>query len=165
MASIRGDLRALAVALLKAGSTAAGNRVFPSRVFPIWKLDYPVICVYTPTESNTITGQFPTHSDRVTRLSVQCIDANVDEDVESRLDALSDEVEAILDNDDNWGSADLCRVVFAGIDSEISFERDSERNYAAVTLNFDAHYITVVEPVSAPQTLIVEINGEEIEKP
>jgi hypothetical protein len=159
MTSNRKSIRAACVALIKAGSTAAAQRVFPSRVFPIWKLTYPVICVYTPNEDYTILGQFPTIAERKLRVSVQLVDGNVDTDVEDRLDDLSDEIEAILDNDDNWGSPDIGRIEYVGCDMEMVYDREADKNYAALTMNFDVFYQTQVVPVAPPNTAYVEVNG------
>jgi hypothetical protein len=155
----RKEIRDLCVALIKAGATSAGQRVYPSRVLPSWKLTYPVVFVYLPSEENRIIGQRPTTSERQLRVSVMLLDANVDPAVDERLDFLASEIEKILNNDDNWGSLQISRTEYVGMESELVFEREQDKNHATMTLNFHIYYITEVEPVAAPLTAYVNVNG------
>lgn len=161
MASKRKDIRAAVLSLLS-GNTTAGARVYTGRVVAFWRNDWPVICVYTPSEGNEILGNGPTEYERKVRVSVQLIDANVDDDAEDSIDDLAAEVEAILDKDDNWGTDYLNRVDFIDTQIELIFDEKADKHYVSCTLNFDVTYIDVVEPETPPDTASVEVNGQTV---
>lgn len=157
MTSMRKFVREQCQTILIAGATAAGSRIFTSRVFPIWKLTFPVVAVYTTGEDVTIKGQFPTTTERKIRVAVQIIDGNVDTDVEDRMDDLAEEIESILDADDNWETSLISRTEYTGTEIELVTDREQDRNYATATLNFDVYYNFEVVPVAKPDLAYVEI--------
>lgn len=96
----RTAVRAATVALLK-GATAAGDRVWPTRIMPLSTDSYPAILVYTLREDITGNGTAPAQFRHDLDLAIEIHwcppDAELDDvegDVEDALDAMC---ETILD--------------------------------------------------------------------
>ena len=162
MTTLRKSIRAQAVALLKSAVTAAGDRIYPSRFYPFWHQDFPVITVFTPSEDSTIAGQYPTTQDRRVRVSVQAIAKTVAVDCEDTLDDLCDEIEDVLDIDDNWQLSGISRTEYTGTEIEIIADEKADAKYVAAILSFDVYYRYCVEPETPVDVLSVEVNGIEI---
>jgi hypothetical protein len=160
--TLRKSIRAQVTALLKAASTAAGDRVYPSRFYPFWKQPFPLITVFTPSEDSTVSGQYPTHEDRRVRVNVQAIARTVEADCEDSLDDLCDEIEDVLDVDDNWQLTGISRTEYTGTEIEIIADEQAEAKYVAAIMSFDVYYQYVVEPVAPDDVDSVEVNGNTI---
>jgi hypothetical protein len=95
MASQRKLIRAQIVSVLKAGSTLAGQNVFPNRWLPTWETELPAIFVYTGDEPCEVFVDAPRELERRTQIVVELIVAG-DSSLDDTLDDLADVVEDLI---------------------------------------------------------------------
>lgn len=85
-------------------ATTCADRVYPSRVGPLWQVTYPVILVYARQESNSSISSDLTPVIRTLQLSIQIL-ANAEEgDMESVLDDIALVIENIIKADPKLGN-------------------------------------------------------------
>lgn len=102
MAHIRQQLRAAATAALT-NQTAAGARVFPSRVYPLAAADLPALLIYTTVEASEEGSiDSPRRLIRTTQLHVR-IRAKAAVGVDDVLDAIAVDVEKRMASDPSFG--------------------------------------------------------------
>lgn len=78
------------------GSTAAGSRVFTNRATPLFDQDYPLILIYTLTDSAEKYQEAPLMYRRDLTVGLDLVEGQVDEATDDALDALAVEVETVM---------------------------------------------------------------------
>lgn len=142
--SVRKEIRAAVVSKLKAASTAAGDRVQPSRVHNLYGATLPAISVYTTSQSYTRIGIQPSMYRVFVTIEVQGITGVVNQDTEDDLDDLTDEIQAALAVDDNLGVAGVSSIDLES--AEVELFQTGDRDYAAVVFRIQASYDEEIEP-------------------
>lgn len=147
MSHARTQIRQAVVAMLT-GNTAAGNRVFTSRVYPLDNPKLPALLVSTPQENmGNPSMQRPRTQQRTPQLVIEGY-VKARGDIEAEADALAVQVEQIIGADPALGG----RVKDTMLDSTvIRLSGDGETPVAIITLTFAVLYCT---KENAPQTLV-----------
>lgn len=117
------------------GETDAGNRVFPSRVVPIWKEEFPAILVYTAGDTRSIFSQPKTYAiDLQVRIEILHQGAS---GLDADLDDLASQVEYLLDQDYSLGGL-VEDVTHTG--TEITIDKEGEQLIGSVVLSMTCRY-------------------------
>ena len=147
MSHARTQIRQAVVAMLT-GNTAAGSRVYTSRVYPLDDPKLPALLVFTPQESmGNPSMQRPRTQQRTPQLVIEGY-VKARGDIEAEADALAVEVEKIIGADPTLGG----RVKDTMLDStSIQLSGDGEKPVAVITLTFAVLYCT---KENAPETLV-----------
>lgn len=143
---VRKQIRDAVAAALVAASTAAGSRVFASRVYDVQRGELPCLLVYTieeDSEPDTMTR--PRGAQREAVVAVQAM-ARATADVDDTLDALCAEVEAALGNS-----------LLSGLVKDLYLERteialvgdDAAESHGAARMAWRAAYRTVENDATA----------------
>lgn len=142
MAHQRELIRYAAIAALT-GATAAGARVYNTRVDPHRKGALPALSVYTLGEESADTGSAPRELARATRMEVAGWVAGVDSgEVADAMDALAVEIEAAMDADPYLGGAASDSVLEG---TTIEIREDDGRSsplIGIITLTYSVSYYT-----------------------
>jgi hypothetical protein len=114
---------AVTAALLN--QTAAGSRVYETRVVPWKKAELPALAVYSLSEEvlDVSEGTAPRELKRVLRLAVEGA-VWEGQNVDDAVDALSSEVEAAMHADPTFGVASVGDAILEGTEIEVSDEGD-----------------------------------------
>lgn len=96
MTAQRRAIRDATKAAIVAAGTSLGDRVFENRVIPFRHSQLPAASIYTTAESVGVLAESPRLYSRELRLVVQLV-VQGDEDVDDRIDALSEEVERAME--------------------------------------------------------------------
>lgn len=122
------------------GETAAGTRVFTSRIAPIRVAQLPAISVYTDSET-VDAASLKTFPRELTRTVTVAIEGwvRVTDGVDDALDALALEIETAMDGD-NYLSATCGDSML--ISTEFGMKLDGDREMGAVRLEYTATYRT-----------------------
>lgn len=129
--------------------TDAGNRVYASRVKPIWNDTYPLILIQTNNESIETFNQAPKEYKRTLQIEIQIMaEAVTTGAIDDILDTVGAQVEArlyeegtqLFDEDDN----ELCEEV-ALRGAEMVIDKEGDRLYGVLSLNYEVVYYT--EPI------------------
>lgn len=134
------------VVLALNGHTDAGLNVWASRVLPVWngrnglEAVMPSILIYTPSDRAEVFNESPREYRRSLQIAVQLHVLGAD--VDDPLDAMAEQVEALLLEDETLGGtvSDL-RLV----DSEFVFSDEGEREMGAARLMFEATYYDEID--------------------
>jgi hypothetical protein len=147
MTHARTQIRQAVVALL-AGNTAAGSRVYASRVHPLDDPKLPALCVFSPQESmGNPTMQRPRTQQRTLQLVIEGY-VKARGDIDAEADTLALEVEKIIGADPTLGGL----VKDAMLDTtSTQLSGEGERPVAIITLTFAVLYCV---KENAPQTLV-----------
>ncbi|MBI3452938.1 MAG: hypothetical protein HY057_08985 [Rhodospirillales bacterium] len=142
----RTEIRASAVARLKAAATAAEQRVFAGRSTPLTLKRFPALLVHTPSENGASIAESGAPKFRNTlRLTVEAfVTAPADDVLADALDALCEQVETALLGNAIWVSQFEQVGAFS---TETDIGSDGERRIAAAKMNFDLVYAVVYAPV------------------
>jgi hypothetical protein len=135
----RQAIREAALTLLD-GATAAGVRVFKTRLAPLRQAELPAIAVYTDEES--VSPDSGTSSPReLTRTVTLAVEGWVkaNEDVDDVLDELALEIETAMDADQNLGGTAFDSVL---VKTETGLKIDGERPMGCVHLEYAVTYHT-----------------------
>jgi len=125
--------KAIVAALVN--KTAAGARVFPTRIIPLRTLELPALAVFVRLEEVDVDGSqntAPLELDRTADVVVEGY-AQAGQNVDDVLDALSEEVEAALRDDISFGGT-AARSILARTELEVVDEGDKLRGLAQWTL-------------------------------
>jgi len=145
---LRRQIRDAAAALIAAGATAAGSRVYAGRRTPLATASLPAVCVFTDDEEvEVLSIHGPHKQQRTIRLAVRLLAADGATAPQDALDALSVQVEALL------GAAGALSTVCRALSlSSAAFEPAEETAGAveALTLSYVA---TVTAAANAPDVL------------
>lgn len=95
----RTTIRDAVVAALKAANTAAGSRVYPSRLRPLRSTDYPCLLVYTRREVENLYSKDDDHLAVLQFVVQACTTGNEGETMEKAVDALCEDVRAVMLDD------------------------------------------------------------------
>lgn len=175
MAHQRKLIRDAVIATLKAGSTAAGQRVFGNRARMILKNELPAILVYTRNEPVEISAESPREFKRSLALSIELIASADDEDtLDDVLDDLAEEVENLLFVDETQGGVATDTILG---ETEIETAADGEKpvGMAKITLtlpyfqrlpadltgDLDAFETAHTEMDPAPADAVAHANSED----
>lgn len=143
----RAEIRAAIVAAL-AGKTAAGSRVFSTRVIPLRKVEIPALAVFVRLEEVDVEGSqnaAPLELDRMADVLVEGY-VEAGENVDDALDALSLEVEAAMGEDITFGGK-AARSLLARTELEVMDEGDRLRGLAQWTFRVQYFsYVTTAQP-------------------
>lgn len=138
MASERKEIRQAVIALLKAGNTAAGDRVFSNRPLPLWKGELPALLVYTSSERSEIFNEAPRRVKHTLELRVEAmIEAN--DLLDDALDDLGGSIETILARDETFG--DRAEKSYP-TNMEMTLVEDGEKLYGMQRLTYTVEYLT-----------------------
>jgi len=130
-------IREAVVAILK-GHTDAGDRVFKSRVRPLTSRLLPAIGVYTTEQTSDTEETSPRKYSHTVKVHVQGI-FEVDENLDDAMDALSLQVEQLLQANPTWGgTADDSALV----KTSMYFVNDGRTDSGCLELEFEADFET-----------------------
>jgi hypothetical protein len=127
---IKQDIRDLLVGAL----TAAGERVFVSRINPVFLKDLPAIQVYAKDE--TVAGDQPGARSRVLIVTIGAAAGGADCDRQA--DDLALAIETAMDQSNNLRES-VSDIAFTG--TVIEYSGDGERNIAEANLSFQILYL------------------------
>lgn len=153
-----------AVAAQLAGQTAAGARVFRSRMVPLKRVELPAIAIYTPEEEADFeTDSAPRELKRTLQLYIESA-ADGTGDVDDVLDDLAEQIEAAMDADDtldgNASSSVLTRT-------ELDVDESTGRTVSVIRLTYAVtYYAFAPAEVAAPDDFITadirhSVNGDQ----
>lgn len=129
------------------GKTAAGDRVYETRVLPLRRIDLPAISIYTMEE--TVEPESRTTAPRELKRTVQLnIHAFVEEgdNVDDAMDALAMQIERAIHADDTLGgTASDCILA----STELDVGEEGQRLVGTVVLTYEVDYYTYA-PAEAP---------------
>lgn len=130
-----------AVTALLIGATAAGARVFPSRVLPLRTPELPTIAVYTADESveEGSRQSAPRELERLVSVVVEAWVAPAD-DVDDAMDDIAEQIEVALHADPYWGGV-VGDSILTGSETEVVGQGD--RRMGLVILTYAAIYHTL----------------------
>ena len=147
MTHARTQIRQAVVNLLK-DNTAAGNRVYASRVYALDDAKLPALLVFTPQESmGNPTMQRPRTQQRSLSLMIEGY-VKARGDIDAEADALALEVEQIIGADPTLGGL-VKDVMLDTTSTQLSGE--GEKPVAIISLTFAVLYCV---KENAPQTLV-----------
>lgn len=136
-------IREAVVALLQAGETDAGDRVFKNRVLPMRirgdKAELPAILVYSLEEDvdDDSATTAPRELTRRLSLAVDALAVGADEEVDDDLDQLAEQIEAVMHADPFLGGVAADSILGGTI---IEFDGDGERVIGRVGLTYEVTY-------------------------
>jgi hypothetical protein len=140
MAHERTEIREAVVAQLIAASTAAGSRVYETRLAPIRTAELPAISVYVDSETvrPDSMSSAPRELKRTAELAIEAW-ARADADVDDVLDALALEIETAMDSDVNLDETAFNSVLSS---TEVKISMDGDRPMGVVRLVYAVVYHT-----------------------
>lgn len=141
MAHKRKLIREQIVALLKSGvSLVSNDNVYESRVEPIFESSrIPAIAVYTREETATPFDSPGRIYHRTLSLAVEVlVQGNSDSD--DSIDAICEEIEAVLNSSENFQSGNYYSIEYTGTD--VAFIAEGRVPKAAARLNYNIEYET-----------------------
>lgn len=157
MPHLRQEIRSRVVDILKSGNTLAGQRVYASRVRPGIQPVFPMIAVYTPKEDAKNIGINPDQYERDLELVIECVSEDIQTDVETKLDILLNQIEALIDTDENM-IPNVSNIEYLG--TTVDLYNVGERDTASGIIRYSVKYYTE-EFTPDPGVLAnVEVNGE-----
>lgn len=145
----RQAIRDAAVTAL-AGATAAGARVYKTRLAPIRQAELPAISVYTEEESVT-PESLKTSPRELTRSVTLAVEAWVraTDNVDDALDDLALEIETAMDADQNLGATAFDSILMR---TEIGLKLDGDRPMGCVHLEYAVTYHTDLRVTESADT-------------
>jgi len=148
MAHPRQEIRH-AVATQLTGATAAGTRVFRTRVLPYKRVELPALAVYTPTETvNVDVDTAPRELERSPELVIEgAVKAAGSENVDDALDAMALEIENALHADPTFGGVAADAVLSS---TELDIIEDGDTLVGLVKLTYKVEYFA---PAAVPPVL------------
>jgi hypothetical protein len=164
MANLRKQIRA-AVRDLLLDNTDAGDRVFPSRVHPTYRLTYPAIFVFTTEEKAKTVQLAPRMYERTLTLKIQVVTAGVNVDSEDNIDTVMGQIEDLIDpvqqitgvgDDTDRGNVTISEYRGA----EIDLFDEGQSDFASGVLDYEVKYYTEVDYPELTEVDSVEIDGE-----
>lgn len=142
----RADIRRKFVELLT-DRTDVAERVFQNRARQLWPEELPAILVYSRNENITEFESAPRSVQRELRMAVEIV-AKADEAVDDQLDAIAEQVEAIIQADDTLGgTVSDCLIS----DVEMGVAGEGETVFGSAILTFRVVYFR--EVVAQPDEL------------
>lgn len=141
MAHKRKLIREEIVALLKSGlSLVSSGNVYESRVEPIFESSrIPAVAVYTREETAQSFDSPGRIYHRTLSLAVEIlVQGNSDSD--DSIDAISEEIEAVLNASENFRSENYHAIEYTG--TEVAFIAEGRVPKAAARLNYNIEYET-----------------------
>ena len=159
MGNKRKEIRTALAALLN-GSTSAGDRVFPSRVHPTYRLTYPAVFVFATEEKSTTVQLVPRMYERTLSLKIQVVTAGVTSDSEDEIDTVMGQIEDLVDPVRQLTS-DVTITEYVGAQIDLFSEGSSD--FASGILEYEAKYYTEVEYATPVYAATVNIDGNTIE--
>lgn len=133
------------------GKTICGDNVFENRLLKWREERFPAISIYTQSESSEIKNVSPRLYKRRLNLAIEII-AFADDNIDDYMDALADEVEALLHQTwDLEGVAD--NFIYLG--TQVGIAYDGAKPYACAKLEYEAQYSSIhaVSSESLPDLL------------
>lgn len=143
MANNRRAIRERIVAILKAANTIAGDRVFETRIRPIWQESLPAISVYTEQETISMRSVSPRRYLRTLTVAIDCA-AEGKADLDDTLDALSAQVENALELDATLIDVTHVSDFWPRSAEMLVAEEPGAKLTGICRLKFDIEYMTAV---------------------
>lgn len=139
MSHKRTQIRAAFVSLLT-GETSADDRVYSSRVRPIWNEELPALNVWTDEETAEILNEQPRIYRRTLQVVIEAY-TNMKEDVDLNLDLLSDQIGYTVDTHDLFSLKEhVAEIIYTG--SQYSISGEGTKQAGVAILRFDVIYFT-----------------------
>lgn len=141
------------------GETAAGTRVYSTRLEPVPTAQLPAISVYLESESVTGGESAPRELTRTARMAIECW-ATATTDLDDALDALALEVETAMDADVNLDETATDSVLES---TEVLVFREGARPMGVIRLVYVVPYKSDFrgeDPTDDFDTAAVEYNLE-----
>lgn len=163
MSHPREDIRKAIASVIIAANTAAGSKVYASRVIQIKDDTLPCILVYTNTEEVSISQESPREYGRALKVVVD-VHAKADKSLDDVLDDLSLEVENVLMQDHKLGDL-VCDVVLTGVEVTLSGEGDAPIGSCAMTYEVTYNTYAVADATEENNVTDFEKTGVEWDQP
>lgn len=143
-------IRDAVAAALVAGSTAAGSRVFKTRVDPFRSVELPALAVYATTEQVDSASKetAPRILDRSVNVEIVAA-VEPGDSVDDAVDAIAKDIERVMDADPTFGN--VCRDSLLS-STEIDVMAKGDRNIGMLGLTYSVRYFTDA-PDADDQTL------------
>ena len=140
-------IRHAVATLLRGANTAAGARVFTTRVDPYRRPELPALAVYTLDESSeVIEGSSPRELKRTLQLAVEA-EVAMAKNVDDVLDDLALQIELALHQDPTWGGV----AEDSNLDStEIQVLGEQDKQVGVVRMVYQVTYLSNV-PATPPE--------------
>jgi len=136
MSHPRTPIRNAVVDILKAAGTAAGDRVFGSRVEPLWDVTMPLILVYTRDEVSQAIGTMPKPMSRTVRVAIEAR-VSLTADVDTAMDDIALAIEQAIEADYKLkGTATSSNLT----GTEIDVSPEGRKPIGAIRLTYEVIY-------------------------
>ncbi len=140
MANKRKLIREAIVQRLIDAGTTAGSKVYENRTRPVWEGSLPAINVWTESETPILINEAPKIYERTLIVVIEAY-ASARADIDDDLDALSNQIEAIFDNEDRFSlQGETSDIVYAG--TEMGLIGTGSRETGVVRISYRVKYIT-----------------------
>lgn len=122
--------------------TDADDRIYTSRVIPVWESERPLILVYTREETVTNRAEAPREYDRRMQLSIEII-MDGEDDIDDDLDTVGQQVETkLFTGEEAHTLEDLCEdIELKGC--SMTIEKDGKKLIGSLILNYEVTYYTL----------------------
>lgn len=135
MSTRRTDIRnAMAAALVS--KTAAGRNVLTSRYTALFADTFPLILIYSPTETADFFVAYPPQYNRKLTVNLSAI-VQVNDDIDIMLDTISQEIETAIGVDPTFGGLAM-GLVLQKTESEV--DNTGEGQFGAIHLTYEVLY-------------------------
>lgn len=141
----RARIRAQTKALLL-GNTAAGPRVYTSRVTGLTRKQLPAVLIYTPTENGAARGNHLPAFNTTCTLAIEARVAQAD-GYDDALDAMCEEIEALT-----LGNSAFVKEFtgFGGYRTRTGFSEGGDVPFALAIMEIDCQYENIFDPAENP---------------
>jgi hypothetical protein len=146
-------------------ATAAGARVYETRMTPFREIELPAIAIYALEETSADEGKAPRELKRKLTLEIVAA-ATATDDVDDVLDGLAQEIECAMNSDETFGSKASDSVL---TDTQMAVETTGKKPIGMVALTYDVTYYTDVDSCCTPLEMddletvvsLVSLSGEQ----
>lgn len=119
--------------------TAAGARVYDTKLTPIFKSDLPAINIVTPSETNDLKTAGHSRVSNSLRVELQVwalVSASTSENIGTKLDSLCEQIHTYMDKP--LGGNVQCAEYQ---DTQIQFDPDGENTTATAVITYDVLFL------------------------
>lgn len=138
MSHKRVEIREAVRAAIVAGATDAGANVFSQRATPLWDIPMPAILIYAREESSEPLNVTQRKLKRTLQLAIE-VRTEANDALDDVLDAISNQVEAIVDSDDTFGGVVSQSTL---VSTELDVSPEGEMPIGGSRLTYEVVYVS-----------------------